>query len=221
MKSLNSSIITIAVAMAPVSIGFAQTSDQRVVVATTSKVARIPADSNLASIKFQGVKAVTLTNTGTVTDGRCAIAERGEPGGSMFCAPSAARTHEQVYQVTYSYEGLPLVSDEYGTTHSTFSVYFRPEELTGAERRLISVGKHGRTETASMFEWTTSREVEARVVVDNTNSTMCTRTYVDGTWTQKDPECQDNAIFKTISVPSDYVAVRVTLARGATTIAAE
>ena len=221
MKNLSSNIIAIAAAMATVSIGFAQTSDQRVVVATTSKVARIPAGSNLASIKFQGVKAVTLANTGTATDGRCAAAERGEPGGSMFCAPSAARTREQVYQVTYSYEGLPLVSDEYGTTHSTFSVYFRPEELTGAERRLISVGKHGRTDTASMFEWTTSREVEARVVVDNSKSTMCTRTYLDGTRTQKDPGCQDNAIFKTISVPSDYVAVRVTLARGATTVAAE
>ena len=221
MKNLSSSITTIAVAMATVSIGFAQTSDQGVVVATASKVARIPAGSNLASIKFQGVKAVTLANTGAVTDGRCAIAERGEPGGSMFCAPLAARTHEQVYQVTYSYEGLPLASDEYGNTHSTFSVYFRPEELTGAERRLVSVGKRGRTETASMFEWTTSREVEARVVVDNASPKMCTRTYVDGTWAQKDPECQDNAIFKTISVPSDYVVVRVNLARGATTVAAE
>ena len=221
MKNLSSNIIVFAAAMATVSIGFAQTSDQPVVVATTSKVARIPADSNLASIKFQGVKAVTLTNTGTATDGRCAIAERGEPGGSMFCAPSVARTREQVYQVTYSYEGLPLVSDEYGNTHSTFSVYFRPEELTVAERRLIAVGKHGRTDTASMFEWTTSREVEARVVVENAKSTMCTRTYVDGTWTQKDPECQDEVMIKTISVPSDYVAVRVSLARGATTVAAE
>jgi len=220
MKNLSSNIIAIAAAMATVSIGFAQTSDQGVVVATASKLARIPAGSNLSSIRFQNVKAVTLTKTGTVTDGRCPIAERGEPGGSMFCAPSD-RTHEQVYQVTYSYEGLPLASDEYGNTHSTFTVYFRPEELTDAEQRLISVGKRGRADTASMFERTTSREVEARVVVDNTNSTMCTRTYVDGTWTQKDPECQDNAIFKTISVPSDYVAVRVTLARGATTIAAE
>ena len=139
----------------------------------------------------------------------------------MFCAPSAARTHEQVYQVTYSYEGLPLASDEYGNTHHTFSVYFRPEELTGAERRLISVGKRGRADTASMFEWATSREVEARVVVDNANSTMCPRTYVDGTWTQKSPACQDEVMIKTISVPSDYVAVRVNLARGATTVAAE
>ncbi|MBV8843324.1 MAG: hypothetical protein JO307_10990 [Bryobacterales bacterium] len=190
--------------------------------AQTNQVAYIPAGSNLSTIKFEGVKMVTLASSAeTVPDGRCEIAERSEPGGSMFCAPATAKTFERVYKVTYSYQGHALASDEYNNTHYTFSVYFRPEELSDAERRVLSIRKGGRADVAAMFEWTTSRDVQPSTVIDNSKSIMCQGTYVDGAWARSNVKCQDHVEFKTVAAPSDYVAVAVNLAHRTGVAAAE
>jgi hypothetical protein len=218
MKKVNGRLFAVAaVLVTATSITVAQTPNH-----TTEHVARIPAGSDLSSIKFQGVKMVSKPAAdGVLAGGPCELADRGEPGGSMFCAPSPAQTYARVYQVTYSYEARPLASDEYNNRHYTFSVYFRPEELSDTERQVLAIRKGGRADAAATFEWTTTRELEARVVVDKANSTFCEGTYADGAWARKNPKCEDNVEFKTVAVPSDYVAVKVSLASPTQVAAAE
>jgi hypothetical protein len=171
----------------------------------------IPAGSDLASIRLQGVKTVRIpTQTRSTTEaGYCEETAFREPGGSMYCPFVEPEAFTRAYQVTYSYEGPPLASDEYGDRHFTFSVYFRPEELGSAEREVLSRRKSSRAYAAELFTLTTSREPETRRVIDEDNSTFCEGTYVDGLWVQTNPTCKDNVMFKTITAPSDYVTVRV------------
>ena len=129
----------------------------------------------------------------------------------MYCPlvlvqPEAFR---RAYQVTYSFEGQPLASDEYGDRHFTFSVYFRPEELGPEEREVLSRRKGGRADAAELFRLTTSRESESRPVIDEDHSTFCEGTYVDGAWVQTNPTCKGNVKFKTITAPSDCITVRI------------
>ena len=171
----------------------------------------IPAGSDLESIRLQGVKTVTIpTRARSTTEARyCEEAALREPGGSMYCPFVEPEGFTRAYRVTYSYEGPPLGSDEYGDRHFTFSVYFRPEELGPAEQEALSRRKGGRAEAAELFTLTTSRESETRRVIDENHSTFCEGTYLDGAWAQTNPTCKDNVMFKTITAPSDYVTVRV------------
>jgi hypothetical protein len=179
---------------------------------TVVRVAYIPAGSNLSSIKYQGTKAVTIaTKSGVTMDARyCEEANRRDPGGSMYCPLVQPGAFERVYQVTYSYEGRPLASDEYGNTHFTFSVYFRPQEIAPAERQIL-LAKGARSDAAGLFAVTTSREDQARVAEDQEVSTHCEGSYVDGSWVQAEPNCKDHIQYKTVMVPSEYVAVKVEL----------
>jgi hypothetical protein len=56
---------------------------------------------------------------------------------------------------------------------------------------------------------TTSRELDARLVIDADHSKFCEGHYVDGSWVHTNPQCEDITKFKTITVPSDYMTVRV------------
>jgi hypothetical protein len=85
----------------------------------------------------------------------------------MYCPAKRGESPAPAYEVTYSFTGQPLASDEYGNGYSTyqFQVYFRPEELTLALRRTLSAGKPNRAELASYFKVTTARlPVQARVI---------------------------------------------------------
>ena len=66
----------------------------------------IPAGSDLASIRLQGVKAVTIpTRTRSTTETRyCEQAALRDPGGSMYCPFVEPEGFTRAYQVTYSYE---------------------------------------------------------------------------------------------------------------------
>ena len=213
MKSLNSKLFAVAVTLAStVSIASAQ----------SDHVARIPAGSDLSSIRFQGIKMVTVpVGSKVANDARyCEQAALRDPGGSMYCPSVRPAGFERMYQVTYSYEGRPLASVEYGNTHHTFSVNYRPEELSPAQQAMFS-RKGTRADAAGSFELTMSKELDTRQVVDNSQSTFCKVTYVDGVSTHADPKCEDNIQFKTIAVPSDYIAIRVELARARGVAAAE
>jgi hypothetical protein len=171
----------------------------------------IPAGSDLASIRFQEVKAVTIpTRTRSTIEARYyEEAAWREPGGSMYCPLIQLEGFTRAYQVTYSYEGPPLGSDEYGDRHFTFSVYFRPEQLGPSEQEVLSQRKGSRADAAELFTLTTSRQPETRRVIDEDNSTFCGGAYVDGLWVQTNPGCKNNVKFKTITAPSDYVTVKV------------
>jgi hypothetical protein len=102
-----------------------------------------------------------------------------------------------------------MPADEYGSTEFTFSVNMRPEELSPAIRQAISERKMNRREAAKVFEFATSRGLFPRLVIDDANSVFCQGRYSNGAWTHSQRSCQDKMTYKTVAVPSDYVAVTV------------
>jgi hypothetical protein len=174
-------------------------------------VAHIPAGSDISSIKFQGVKAVMIpTRNKLSADPRyCEQAAGRDPGGSMFCPQVTPEAYERAYQVTYSYTGPAMASDEQSNTRYTFSVYLRPEELGQAEREMFSHRKAARSDVAGSFRVSTSRELEPRMVMDESTSTVCEGSYVDGRWMPSKSTCRDNIQYKTVTIPSDYIAVHI------------
>ena len=172
--------------------------------------AYIPASADLSSIKFENVKAVKVATTRVVSadEGYC---EAGfpEPGGSLYCPSVRDGFPMPAFQVTYSFNGPPMSADEYGGTQFTFSVNMRPEELNPAVRQAISERKMSRREAAKVFEFATSRGSVSRLVIDDANSIFCAGKYTDGSWGRSQTNCQDKVTYKTVAVPSDYVAVTV------------
>jgi hypothetical protein len=172
--------------------------------------AYIPASADLSSIKFESVKAVKVATTRVVSadKGYCETGFQ-EPGGSLYCPSVRDGSSVPAFQVTYSFNGPPMSADEYGGTRFTFSVNMRPEELSPAVRQAISERKMSRQAGAKAFELSTSRGSVPRLVIDDANSVFCQGRYTDGAWSRNQTSCQDKVTYKTVAVPSDYVAVTV------------
>jgi hypothetical protein len=173
--------------------------------------ASIPVSSDPAKIKFEKVKAtrVFTKEKSTIDPGYCKDLPFRDPGGSMACPYTQDESPAPAYEVTYSFKGQPLASDEYGNRYFTFQVYFRPEELPPALRSALSIGKMKRAELATYFNVATSRAPVRTAVINEANSSLCDGNYVDGNWIQKDPNCNDKVSFKTEIRPSDYITVQV------------
>lgn len=178
--------------------------------------ARIPADANVASIRFESAKEVRIApaakaavaNTMEEAD-YCEAASRRDQNGSMFCAAFEPTAYVTAYAVTYSYEGQPMASDEYAGRRYTFTIYLRPEELTAGEQaRLSRGGKLGRS-AGEDFEFTVSRPVATRRIVDNANSNVCPGNYVDGNWIPSNSGCSDRLAVKTVTAPAGYLTIDV------------
>jgi hypothetical protein len=175
-----------------------------------TNIAEIPAGSDLASIRFEGIKAVKVaTERTSITDQRYCRPGFPEPGGSMYCPYVQDGSAVPAYQVTYSYNGPPIGSDEYGSTHFTFSVTVRPEDVSPEVLQMMSARKMNRAAAAADFKVTTYPDFVPRVVVDEANSVFCEGNYIDGLWTHTDRNCQDKVTYKTVAAPSDYIMVRV------------
>jgi hypothetical protein len=127
----------------------------------------------------------------------------------MYCPYTEDESPAPAYEVTYSFKGQPLASDEYGDRYFTFQVYFRPEELPPGLRRALSIGKMKRSELTTYFNVATSRPAVRAAVIDEANSSFCDGNYMDGNWIQRDPNCKDKVSFKTVTKPSDYITVQV------------
>ena len=174
-------------------------------------LARIPMGFDPSSIRFHGVKTVMVPTelVSTMAPRYCEEAALREDS-SMYCPQIRPDAFTRAYQVTYSFQGQPLGSDEYGGTYFTFSVYFRPDELSPAMRAAISAREKAHADVAPIFDITTSREPRRQVVIDDANSTFCAGNYnMDGLWVHSDPKCQDTVTYKTIMVPSEYVTLKV------------
>ncbi|MBV8728985.1 MAG: hypothetical protein JO336_04165 [Acidobacteriia bacterium] len=210
MKNVNSIFAFVAGTALVAASASAQVMTVNQAIDSFTHLARIPAGANLATIKFQSVKVVKVPTRKVVsTDSRyCEAAAMREPGGSMFCASVQTEGYTRAYQVTYSYEGQAMASDESGNRRFTFSVYFRPEELTAGERSLFE-RKASRSDAEASFQVTTSRELETKLTVDNARSTFCEGMYIDGRWMHNNTACVDSVQFKAVAVPSDYMTVRV------------
>jgi hypothetical protein len=169
----------------------------------------IPAGADLDSIQFEGIRAVKVATTRTVTTHKDSC-ENGfsEPSGSVYCASVKDGSPAPAFQVTYSYSAPPMTADEYGNTQFTFSVNLRPEELSPAAREAVFGRKIKRQEAAKLFGFTTARESAQRMVIDDANSVFCEGRYTDGAWNTQSG-CQDKVTYKTVTVPSDYIAVKI------------
>jgi hypothetical protein len=174
-------------------------------------VARIPADSDTGSIRFQKAKMVQIPTTIAYTTDPEYCKDIGfrAPGGSMYCSSARTGTPAAAYELTFSVVGHPLASDEYGNRNFTFEVYFRPDELAPDVRQAISNGKRSRRDVGGSFKVSTSREPVRKIVVDEAESHFCARNLLDGSWTTSDASCKDQVYYKALAAPSDYITVRI------------
>ena len=175
-----------------------------------ANIAEIPVGSDLSSIRFEGIKLVKVAARRTsITDkGYCEKGYR-EPDGSMHCPSAQDGSLMPAYQITYSYNGPPISGDEYGNAHFTFSVNVRPEALNPTVRQTISEHKMSQTTAAEAFKLSTYRGLVPRVVIDDAHSILCAGYYIDGVWTHTDRNCKETLSYKTVSMPSGYIVVRV------------
>ena len=98
----------------------------------------------------------------------------------MYCRYTQPEALSVAYRVTYSYQGQPMASDEYGSTDFTFSVYFRPEELSPDIRETLGKHKISKTNAAAYFDLNIYRAPVRNVVIDKAMSTFCAGNFVDG-----------------------------------------
>lgn len=173
--------------------------------------ASIPAGSDLSSVKFESVKMVRVaTQSKSVIDERgCEEATQRDPGGSIDCSYTEFQAPSPAYEVTYSYLGQPMAGDEYGTSHFTFSVYLRPDELSPAVQQALSENAMDKAAAARFFELNTSRDSVRQVRIDHSASKFCDGNFVDGSWMHTDSKCDDTISYKTITAPSSYITVKV------------
>ena len=171
----------------------------------------IPANADISSIKLQGIKTVKVaTKQRSVTDFHyCEERVVTEPGGSMYCPLTTDENSVSAYKVTYMFTAPPMVSDEYGGRSFTFSVYFRPDELSPSLRDALTSNKLSRQDLSEYFHVATSTESVQNIVIDEGSSEFCNGDYVDGNWTHTNPGCQDRIVFKNVATASPYIKVRV------------
>lgn len=175
-----------------------------------TRTAYILAGADLSSIKFESVTAIQVATAGvSFADERYCRAALQETGGSLYCPYVRDESPVPAYQVTYSFNGPPMASDEYSGTRFSFSVNMRPEDLSPSVREAISERKMSRTAASKFFALTTSRGSMERLAIDEANSAFCGGVYTDGAWTRTNASCQDKLTYKTVAVPSDYIAVKV------------
>lgn len=206
-----------ALAFAPVTVDAAtsakkETSVKIIDLAPFTHVTYIPLGADLSSIRFQGIHAVKVaTKERSVTtlhycdDERLTI----EPGGSMYCPLTKLDSAAPAYIVTYTFTAPSMASDEYGNTSFTFSVYFRPDDISPRLRQALSSGKVSRANASEFFRISASRDSARQVVVDEANSAFCEGDYIDGNWSHTNPKCQDHIVYKNIASASPYVMVKV------------
>jgi hypothetical protein len=176
-----------------------------------TRFAYIPEGADVSSIRFEGAKTVKVaTQKKSTTDVRyCEEAMQRDPGGSMYCHSAQFQAPMTAWQVTYSYQGQPMASEEFGNGNFTFSVYLHPSELSPTARENLSGHRVSKADAASLFDLRTSRDPVRRVVINETASTFCEGRFVDGLWMNTDAQCEDSVSYTTIVAPSTYITVSV------------
>ena len=172
---------------------------------------QIPADSDKSTIKFQSAKIVRVPTriTYTMNQRYCEELSFRDPGGSMYCPYTQTSESVTAYELTYSYIGQPLTSDEYADRNFTFQAYFRPDELPPQVRRDFTEKEPNRPDFAEYFKVDTVQEPMRRIVIDETKSHLCDGNFLDGAWTHTDANCKDEIYTKAVASLSDYFTVRV------------
>lgn len=176
---------------------------------------KVPASFDPASLRFERVRAATVPTKMKYTFDPAYCDDplpTPEPGGSLYCPFPEVEVSESAsaYEVTYSYTGPPMASDELANQSFSLQVYFRVDELPPALRQAISAGKMKRSEEAAYFRASTSRETWRQVVVDGANSSHCAvQLDRSGHQVKVDRNCVENVVYKTDTVPSDYALIQI------------
>ena len=196
-----------ATARATVAVRWSQTQELR----PFTHFARIPADSDPATIRLEKIRSVRVPQLVqyTADAAYCRDMAFRDPGGSVYCPEPRTIGTAAAFEATYSYTGQPLASDEYHAGRYTFQVYFRPDELAPEVRTVIETGKWKATYLAEYFMLHTDPERVHRVVIDESQSKFCDGNFVDGNWTHTDPACRDQIAYTTTTLPSGYLTVKV------------
>jgi hypothetical protein len=170
--------------------------------------AKIPAASDASTIRFEKAKLVQVPTrvTYTMDPKSC---EGLVLGSSMYCPDTRVGAPAAAYQVTYSYIGPPLASDEFAGRNFTFDVYFRVDELPAPVKEALTRRTQNRANLAENFTVSTLREPVQQVVIDEVRSHFCAGNYLDGTWTHSDAGCMDEIFTKALIRPDDYLTVTV------------
>ena len=169
-------------------------------------VVSIPATVDPSTIRFEKLSMVELASkTKTTADTQdCKDRQFRDPDSSN-CQAVVERV--KALAATYSYSGPALSSGEATPGRDTFSVYFRPEEVSVDG----PVQKLKRDQAASNFVMSTYRAMVDQKVIDKEHSHLCDGNYVDGSWVRKDSKCQDQVQYTSQTVPSPYLTVQVDL----------
>ena len=205
-----------ALALVPVTVAAARSAEKEasikiVDLAPFTHVSYIPVGADLSSIRFKGIHAVRVaTKERSVTNLHyCDERLTTEPGGSIYCPRITLDSAVPAYRVTYTFTAPPMASDEYGNTSFTFSVYFRPDDISPSLRQALSSGKVSRADASEYFRISASRDSARQVMIDEANSTFCQGEYIDGNWSPTDTKCQDHIVYKRVASASPYVTVKV------------
>ena len=184
------------------------------VAADFNHTASIPANADLSTVRFEKARLVTVhTKARQTFDAQyCAEVAARASGGSAFCPATAAGEATEAYEITYSYKAPKADWDETPATRSSFTVLYRPEELSPAIQRALAARHANRAEIADYFAVKTSRETIARRTVDESRSSFCDGSFVEGSWMHTDSKCADTIAWKTVSSPSGFLTVSVDLA---------
>ena len=97
-------------------------------------IVRTPADAAQSSIRFEQVKLARIPTKLRFAEnaGYCEQLAFRDPGGSLYCPYAAFEGTTPACEITYSYDGPAMASDEFGGNHFTFHAYFRPEDFIAA-----------------------------------------------------------------------------------------
>jgi hypothetical protein len=175
-----------------------------------TNVASIPATVDPSTIRFEKLKVVQLASKTQVTTDpqNCKEIQFRDPGSSN-CESVRVLERVKAVEATYSFIGPQTATGEgeIGPSRQFFSVYFHPEDLPVNQ----PVQKLNREQAGSMFQISTARPTVQQRVIDKQNSHFCAGNYVDGSWTPSDPKCQDQVQYTTVTVPSTYWAVDVSV----------
>jgi len=174
-------------------------------------VASIPATADPKTIRLEKLKMVDLASkTETTTDPQnCKERQFREPDGQP-CEAVKVLDRVRAIEANYSFIGPQVTTGEgeiIPASRKTFSVYFRPEELP------VAVDKLNREQAESLFAVSTSRPMVAEKVIDKAHSHFCEGNYVDGNWTKKDANCQDQVQYMNQTVASPNLLVQVEVRR--------
>lgn len=172
----------------------------------------LPAGAAPRSIRFESLKTVHLpSRIRYTTDPAWCDRPSQDPGGSAFCPQIRMESPVAAVELTYSYTGSSLGSDEHGGGRLTFQVYLHPSDIPAALREDLAAGhKPDRARLASYFEVAVRRDPAPRYILDPSRSYLCPGTYIDGNWQPDDPDCDIVIRSKKVEGLSDFLTVKVT-----------